>query len=283
MPRRRRADRRVDVAADGTVTSATCPPKPATPVLVTPVVGYDANDRAREQKRPTSSWAAGPEAAAAAAASTSRSCSRPGTSWARRAAPTSSWWTGTAPWWSPGAQGLLPGVTWSWLLDRERVATRIVRLDEPLAARAAFLTTAVAGGVVRVAAIGDVEPRRRPAHRGAPAGLAGAVIVILDNRDSFVHNVEHRLAELGAASRVVPSHATRLDEIAALHSDGVMISPGPQGPDEAGISTAAIRTFGRDVPVLGICLGHQCTRPRSACRCGLTRAGVPRPLVADRA
>jgi para-aminobenzoate synthetase component II len=84
------------------------------------------------------------------------------------------------------------------------------------------------------------------------------VIVILDNRDSFVHNVEHRLAELGVASRVVPSHATRLDEIAALHPAGLVISPGPQGPDEAGISTAAIRTFGRDVPVLGICLGHQC-------------------------
>jgi anthranilate synthase/aminodeoxychorismate synthase-like glutamine amidotransferase len=84
------------------------------------------------------------------------------------------------------------------------------------------------------------------------------VIVILDNRDSFVRNVEHRLAELGVASRVVPSHATRLDEIAALRPSGLVISPGPQGPDEAGISTAAIRTFGRDVPVLGICLGHQC-------------------------
>ena len=84
------------------------------------------------------------------------------------------------------------------------------------------------------------------------------MIVILDNRDSFVHNVEHRLAELGVASRVVPSHATRLDEIAALQPTGLVISPGPQGPDEAGISTAAIRTFGRDVPVLGICLGHQC-------------------------
>jgi anthranilate synthase/aminodeoxychorismate synthase-like glutamine amidotransferase len=84
------------------------------------------------------------------------------------------------------------------------------------------------------------------------------VIVILDNRDSFVRNVEHRLAELGAAGRVVPSHATRLDEIAALQPTGLVISPGPQGPDEAGISTAAIRTFGRHLPVLGICLGHQC-------------------------
>ena len=82
------------------------------------------------------------------------------------------------------------------------------------------------------------------------------MIVILDNRDSFVLNIQHRLAELGVPSLVVPSHSTRLDEIAALAPTGLIVSPGPQGPDEAGISTAAIRTFGRDIPVLGICLGH---------------------------
>jgi anthranilate synthase/aminodeoxychorismate synthase-like glutamine amidotransferase len=84
------------------------------------------------------------------------------------------------------------------------------------------------------------------------------MIVILDNRDSFVLNIQHRLAELGVPARVVPSHSTRLDEIAALMPSGLIVSPGPQGPDEAGLSTAAIRTFGRDIPVLGICLGHQC-------------------------
>jgi anthranilate synthase/aminodeoxychorismate synthase-like glutamine amidotransferase len=84
------------------------------------------------------------------------------------------------------------------------------------------------------------------------------VIVILDNRDSFVLNIQHRLAELGATATVVPSHSTRLDELAALAPTGLIVSPGPQGPDEAGISTAAIRTFGRELPVLGICLGHQC-------------------------
>ncbi len=85
-----------------------------------------------------------------------------------------------------------------------------------------------------------------------------AVIIILDNRDSFVLNVQQRLVELGVPSQVVPSHSTRLDELATLRPSGLIVSPGPQGPDEAGISTAAIRTFGRDVPVLGICLGHQC-------------------------
>jgi anthranilate synthase component 2/para-aminobenzoate synthetase component 2 len=84
------------------------------------------------------------------------------------------------------------------------------------------------------------------------------VIVILDNRDSFVLNVQHRLWEIGIDSVVVPSHATRLDEIEDRRPAGIIVSPGPQGPDEAGISTAAIRVFGERMPVLGICLGHQC-------------------------
>jgi anthranilate synthase/aminodeoxychorismate synthase-like glutamine amidotransferase len=84
------------------------------------------------------------------------------------------------------------------------------------------------------------------------------VIVILDNRDSFVLNVQHRLWEIGVDSVVVPSHATRLDEIDDRRPAGIIVSPGPQGPDEAGISTAAIRVFGARMPVLGICLGHQC-------------------------
>jgi len=88
--------------------------------------------------------------------------------------------------------------------------------------------------------------------------VAGAVIVILDNRDSFVLNVQHRLWEIGIDSVVVPSHATRLDEIEDRRPAGIIVSPGPQGPDEAGISTAAIRVFGERMPVLGICLGHQC-------------------------
>jgi para-aminobenzoate synthetase component II len=126
------------------------------------------------------------------------------------------------------------------------------------------------------------------------------VIAILDNRDSFVLNVRHRLAELGVASRVLPSHATRLDELAALRPSGIVVSPGPQGPDEAGVSTAAIRAFGTRIPVLGICLGHQCIAVaygvpvapnQNACHgrasaiehdgAGLL-AGVPSPFAAGR-
>ena len=85
------------------------------------------------------------------------------------------------------------------------------------------------------------------------------MIVILDNRDSFVMNVAHRLDELGVARLVLPSHSTRLDEIIRLAPRGLIVSPGPQGPDEAGVSTAAIRALAtRGVPVLGVCLGHQC-------------------------
>ena len=83
------------------------------------------------------------------------------------------------------------------------------------------------------------------------------MIVILDNRDSFVLNIQHRLAELSVPSRVVPSHSTRLDEIAALEPTGLIVSPGPQGPDEAGISLDVIREMAGEVPILGVCLGHQ--------------------------
>ena len=147
---------RVDVAADGTVTSATRPPKPATPVRLLPVVGYDANDRAREQKRADRSWAAGPEAAAAAAGFDEPLLLSPGDLVGETSRANIVLVAQDGALVSRRPQGLLPGVTRSWLLDRERVATRIVRLDELLAARAAFLTTA-GRGVVRVAAVGDVE------------------------------------------------------------------------------------------------------------------------------
>lgn len=110
------------------------------------------------------------------------------------------------------------------------------------------------------------------------------MIVILDNRDSFVLNIQHRLAELGAPARVVPSHSTRLDELAALAPTGLIVSPGPQGPDEAGISTAAIRTFGREIPVLGVCLGHQCIAVAFGVRVGPNANamhGRPSPVEHD--
>jgi branched-subunit amino acid aminotransferase/4-amino-4-deoxychorismate lyase len=147
---------RVDVAADGTVTSATRPPKPTTPVRLLPVVGYDPNDRAREQKRADRSWAAGPEAEAAAAGYDEPLLVSSGGLVGETSRANLVLVARDGGLVAPGAQGLLPGVTRSWLLDNERVETRIVRLDELRTARAAFLTTA-GRGIVRVAAVGDVE------------------------------------------------------------------------------------------------------------------------------
>lgn len=147
---------RVDVAADGTVTSATRPPKPTAPVRLLPVAAYDPNDRLREQKRADRSWAEAPEAEAAAAGYDEPLLVSPGDIVGETSRANVVLVTGDGGLVTPGAHGLLPGVTRGWVLDRERVETRIVRLDELLGARAAFLTTA-GRGVVRVAAVGDVQ------------------------------------------------------------------------------------------------------------------------------
>lgn len=83
-------------------------------------------------------------------------------------------------------------------------------------------------------------------------------VVMIDNHDSFTYNLVHYLGELGAAVSVVQSDAVTLDELDALAPGALMVSPGPCTPNEAGISMAAIRHFAGRVPILGVCLGHQC-------------------------
>jgi anthranilate synthase/aminodeoxychorismate synthase-like glutamine amidotransferase len=83
------------------------------------------------------------------------------------------------------------------------------------------------------------------------------VIVLVDNRDSFVHNLARYLVRLGAEVRVVPAHGTGIDEIRRLAPKGIVVSPGPCTPSEAGCSIDVIRDLGAAVPVLGVCLGHQ--------------------------
>ncbi|GGX43890.1 anthranilate synthase component II [Saccharospirillum salsuginis] len=83
-------------------------------------------------------------------------------------------------------------------------------------------------------------------------------VVMIDNHDSFTYNLVHYLGELGADVAVVQSDAVTLADLDALAPAGVMISPGPCTPFEAGISMDAIRHFAGRVPVLGVCLGHQC-------------------------
>jgi anthranilate synthase/aminodeoxychorismate synthase-like glutamine amidotransferase len=84
-----------------------------------------------------------------------------------------------------------------------------------------------------------------------------AMILLIDNYDSFTYNLYHYLGELGADVRVFRNNKITLDEIAALRPEKIVISPGPCTPKEAGISCDAIKRFGARMPILGVCLGHQ--------------------------
>lgn len=83
------------------------------------------------------------------------------------------------------------------------------------------------------------------------------MILVIDNYDSFVHNLARYLRELGWATRVVRNDGITLDDIAAMKPSHIVISPGPCTPNEAGISVATVRRFGPSIPILGVCLGHQ--------------------------
>ena len=82
-------------------------------------------------------------------------------------------------------------------------------------------------------------------------------LVLVDNYDSFVYNLAQSCGALGAQPVVVRSDAT-LRELAELEPDAIVISPGPGGPLDAGVSMDAIARFGERLPILGVCLGHQC-------------------------
>lgn len=82
--------------------------------------------------------------------------------------------------------------------------------------------------------------------------------LLIDNYDSFTYNLYQYLAEMGADVIVRRNDAVTLADCIALHPDHVVISPGPGRPADAGISRDVIREFAGKVPVLGVCLGHQC-------------------------
>ena len=83
------------------------------------------------------------------------------------------------------------------------------------------------------------------------------MILVIDNYDSFTYNLVQYLGMLGAKLEVVRNDAVTVEALAARTLDGLVISPGPGEPGDAGISEAAIRALAGRVPVLGVCLGHQ--------------------------
>jgi anthranilate synthase/aminodeoxychorismate synthase-like glutamine amidotransferase len=82
-------------------------------------------------------------------------------------------------------------------------------------------------------------------------------LLLLDNYDSFTYNLAQYLGELGQTPEVHRNDRITLGEVESMKPDRIVISPGPGRPEDAGISVDVIRQFGRRIPVLGVCLGHQ--------------------------
>lgn len=83
------------------------------------------------------------------------------------------------------------------------------------------------------------------------------MIVIIDNYDSFTYNLYQYVGEINPDVQVFRNDAVTLEQLKQMDIDHIIISPGPGFPKDSGISTEVIRVFGKDVPILGVCLGHQ--------------------------
>jgi anthranilate synthase/aminodeoxychorismate synthase-like glutamine amidotransferase len=83
------------------------------------------------------------------------------------------------------------------------------------------------------------------------------MILVIDNYDSFTYNLVQYLGEMGEELLVHRNDKITTDEIAALKPDRLLISPGPCSPEQAGVSVETIRRFAGEIPLLGVCLGHQ--------------------------
>ena len=126
------------------------------------------------------------------------------------------------------------------------------------------------------------------------------MLLMIDNYDSFTYNLVQYLGELGEDVRVFRNDEITLDEVAMLTPQAIVISPGPCTPKEAGISVSLIERFAGDIPILGVCLGHQAVGQAFGARIvhakrvmhGKTSpihhenqgvfAGLPNPLTATR-
>jgi anthranilate synthase/aminodeoxychorismate synthase-like glutamine amidotransferase len=100
------------------------------------------------------------------------------------------------------------------------------------------------------------------------------MVLLIDNYDSFVHNLARYVRELGGETLVRRNDELTLDEIERLAPSHIIISPGPCAPAQAGVSIDVVRRFGSMTPILGVCLGHQCIG--AAYGADIVRAGRPR-------
>ena len=83
------------------------------------------------------------------------------------------------------------------------------------------------------------------------------MILVIDNYDSFTYNLVQYLGELGAEPVVRRNDAIEVEEVGEMRPDAIVLSPGPCTPAEAGVTVPVIRRWGREIPMLGVCLGHQ--------------------------
>ena len=83
------------------------------------------------------------------------------------------------------------------------------------------------------------------------------MILLIDNYDSFAYNLYQMLGEIEPDIRVIRNDAMTVEEIRQMNPDRIILSPGPGRPEDAGIIVEAARTLGREIPTLGVCLGHQ--------------------------
>jgi para-aminobenzoate synthetase / 4-amino-4-deoxychorismate lyase len=209
---------------------------------------------------------------------------------------------------TPATDGrLLPGITRAEVLriaSTEDIATKAAPMTRAHLRRASevFVTNAMHGAIpvraiagtaawqagpvtARIAALFGARPatrhhiprpmpRRR--HNGVAASRAPGrlIAVVVDNYDSFTYNLAHLLLAHRCQAEVVRNDEVRAEDIAAFCPDGIIISPGPCTPADAGISVDTVRVCGPAIPLLGICLGHQAI----AAACGGHIIRAPEPI-----
>ncbi len=83
------------------------------------------------------------------------------------------------------------------------------------------------------------------------------MLLVIDNYDSFTYNLVHYVQELGAQTRVIRNDQIKADEALSLGAKGILLSPGPCAPDQAGICLELLEKAPKEMPILGVCLGHQ--------------------------